>query len=176
MIWQRRSLIQMAFAPLTALSIAAPAAAQSMDELYAKAKAEGAVEFYSGGPIAPYERFTNEFEQRFPGHHGVDHRRLQQRAQRARSNEQLRGQEARRRHGVLPDRAGLRRLEAQGMLLDFKPDGFDQIAPNFRDPDGAYTTCKVNALTYAYNTALVAPAGRAEIGARFPQAACSPAS
>ena len=32
----------------------------------------------------------------------------------------------------------------QGVLLNFKPDGFDQIAPVFRDEDGAFTTTKVN--------------------------------
>ena len=28
--------------------------------------------------------------------------------------------------------------KTQGKLLAFKPDGFDQILPNFRDEDGAY--------------------------------------
>ena len=57
----------------------------------------------------------------------------------------------------------------QGKLLKFKPDGFDQIYPNFRDADGAYMALSANALTYAYNTA--GPRrGRAEVGAGFPQA------
>ena len=38
-----------------------------MDELYAKAKAEKSVVYYSGGPVAPYEAFARQFEQRFPG-------------------------------------------------------------------------------------------------------------
>jgi ABC-type Fe3+ transport system substrate-binding protein len=45
--------------------------------------------------------------------------------------------------------------KAQNKLLAFKPDGFDQIMPNFRDPDGAYMSLSANALTYAYNTAHV---------------------
>ena len=45
----------------------------------------------------------------------------------------------------------------QGKLLQFKPDGFDQVLPNFRDDDGAYMTLSANALTYAYNTAAVKP-------------------
>ena len=28
----------------------------------------------------------------------------------------------------------------EGVLLDFKPDGYDKIAPAFRDQDGAFTT------------------------------------
>ena len=39
-----------------------------------------------------------------------------------------------------------------GVLLPFKPDGFDKIDPRFRDPDGAFTTTSVVLLTYAYNT------------------------
>jgi ABC-type Fe3+ transport system substrate-binding protein len=45
--------------------------------------------------------------------------------------------------------------KTQGKLLAFKPDGFDQIMPNFRDEDGAYLALSANALTYAYNTARV---------------------
>src|SRR3981081_560342 len=43
----------------------------------------------------------------------------------------------------------------QGKLLVFKPEGFDQILPNFRDEDGAYMALSANALTYAYNTSQV---------------------
>ena len=45
----------------------------------------------------------------------------------------------------------------EGKLLAFKPDGFEQIYPNFRDPDGAYMSFSANALTYAYNKAAVKP-------------------
>jgi ABC-type Fe3+ transport system substrate-binding protein len=43
----------------------------------------------------------------------------------------------------------------QGKLLAFKPEGFDQVMPSFRDEDGAYMALSANALTYAYNTAKV---------------------
>jgi ABC-type Fe3+ transport system substrate-binding protein len=45
-----------------------------------------------------------------------------------------------------------------GVLLPFKPDGYDKIDPRFRDPDGAFTTTSVVLLTYAYNSKMVAPA------------------
>ena len=35
------------------LTIAAPARAQTVEQLYEKAKAEGALVFYAGGPTAP---------------------------------------------------------------------------------------------------------------------------
>ena len=43
----------------------------------------------------------------------------------------------------------------QGRLLAFKPEGFDQIMPNFRDESGTYMALSANALTYAYNTSKV---------------------
>ncbi len=46
----------------------------------------------------------------------------------------------------------------RGVLLAFKPDGFDKIPAEYRDRDGAYIDIGVNPLAYAYNTKLVAPA------------------
>ena len=40
-------------------------------------------------------------------------------------------------------------------LLAFKPDGFEQIMPNLRDPDGAYMSFAAVVIAYAYNTKLV---------------------
>jgi ABC-type glycerol-3-phosphate transport system substrate-binding protein len=41
--------------------------AQSLDELYAKAKPEGAFSFYVGGPTAPWEARAKTFEEKYPG-------------------------------------------------------------------------------------------------------------
>ncbi len=43
----------------------------------------------------------------------------------------------------------------RGKLLEFKPEGFEQIMPNLRDPDGAYLSLAANTIGYAYNTSLV---------------------
>jgi hypothetical protein len=43
----------------------------------------------------------------------------------------------------------------QGKLPAFKPEGFDQIMPNFRDENSTYMALRVNALTYAYNISKV---------------------
>jgi len=45
-----------------------------------------------------------------------------------------------------------------GVLLPFKPDGYDKIDPRFRDSDSAFTPTSVVLLTYAYNAKLLAPA------------------
>lgn len=42
-------------AMLAVLLCAPAAAAETMDDLYAEAKAEKSLVFYSGGPVAPYE-------------------------------------------------------------------------------------------------------------------------
>jgi ABC-type molybdate transport system substrate-binding protein len=44
-----------------------PAAADSMDALYEKAKAEKALVFYAGGPTAPYQKLVAAFETAYPG-------------------------------------------------------------------------------------------------------------
>ena len=138
------------------LLVATTSHAETMDELYAKAKAEGEVVFYSGGPVAPYERFAKDFEQRFPGLKvsmtGGFSNVLNERI-----NAQLRD------HKVEVDMAFFQTAQdfvvwkKQGVLANFKPEGFDQIAPDFRDPDGAFTVTKVNAITYGYNTKAVSP-------------------
>src|SRR5580658_3797399 len=55
-------LLTVAFAPLPT-----GANAQSIDELYAAAKQEGALSVNGGGPAGLYEPWVREFEQRFPG-------------------------------------------------------------------------------------------------------------
>ena len=57
----------------------------------------------------------------------------------------------------------------QGRLLAFKPDGFDQIMPNFRDDDGAYMALRPTRSLMP--TTARSAGGCAEIGAGFPQAA-----
>ncbi len=105
-------------ASAAALIWSAPAArAQSMDELYEKAKLEKSVALVAAGPSEPYEHWIREFQQR-----------------------------------------DFVRWKREGALLSFRPEGFDQIDPAFKDEDGAFTTVSVNMVAYAYNTVLLAPA------------------
>jgi ABC-type Fe3+ transport system substrate-binding protein len=154
---QRGGLIRLALALSAAFCVATPAAAQSMDELYTKAKTEGALEFYSGGPIAPYERFISEFKQRFPGLR-VSITGGFSNVLNAKINDQLRAGRLAVDMAFFQTVQDFVAWKRDGVLLNFKPDGYAQIAPAFQDPDGAYTTVKVSAITYAYNTTLVAPA------------------
>jgi hypothetical protein len=45
----------------------ARAESETIAALYEKAKAEGGLSIYGGGPIRQYEPWAKEFEQRFPG-------------------------------------------------------------------------------------------------------------
>ena len=142
---------------LAAAACAAPAAAQSMDELYAKAKAEKTLVFYSGGPVAPYEKFVKEFEQRFPGI-TVSVTGGFSNVLNAKINGQLHDKKLAVDMAFFQTVQDFVAWKKQGVLANFKPEGYDQIAPAFRDADGAFTTTKVNAITYGYNTELVKPA------------------
>jgi ABC-type Fe3+ transport system substrate-binding protein len=128
--------------------------AETLDELYQKAKAEKELVFYSGGPAAPHENRAKQFMQQFPGISvsvtGGFSNVL---------NERIEKQMADKKLAV--DMAFFQTVQdfvawkKQGKLILFKPDGFDQIMPTMRDPDGAYMALSANALTYAYNTQLV---------------------
>jgi len=130
--------------------------AETPQELYDKAKAEQGLVFYSGGPAAPHENRAKLFMQQYPG--------ITVKVTGGFSNvlnEQIEKQMADGRLAV--DMAFFQTVQdfvawkRRGQLLLFKPDGFDQIYPNFRDPDGAYMALSANALTYAYNTSKVRP-------------------
>ena len=151
-----RATARSAMVALALCAYTLPAVAETMDELYAKAKPEKSVVIYSGGPVAPYEAFAREFEQRFPGI-TVSLTGGFSNVLNSRINAQLRD------HRLEVDMAFFQTVQdfvawkPQGVLLSFKPEGYEQIAPAFREPDGAFTTTKVNQIVYAYNSALVAP-------------------
>jgi ABC-type Fe3+ transport system substrate-binding protein len=134
----------------------AGARAETLDELYQKAKAEKELVFYSGGPAAPHENRAKLFMQQFPGIAvsvtGGFSNVLNQRIEKQMADKKL-----------LVDMAFFQTVQdfvawkKQGKLMLFKPDGFEHIYRNFKDPDGAYMALSANALTYAYNTAAVKP-------------------
>ncbi len=135
----------------------ATAHAESADQLYEKAKAEKTLVFYSGGPAEPYERMAKDFAQRYPGiavsvtggFSNVLDRKI---------DDQLAAKKLEVDMAIFQTVQDFVAWKKAGVLLPFKPDGFDKIDPRFRDPDGAFTTTSVVLLTYAYNNKMVAPA------------------
>lgn len=145
--------------PLAVLALflcAAPARSQNADALYGKAKAEGTLFLYAGGPTAPWEAAGKEFSSRYPG--------VTVKVTGGFSNvldKQIDSQLAEGKLAV--DLAMFQTLQdfvrwrQQGVLLEFKPEGFDKIDPSFKDSGGAYVATEINAHTYAYNPNLVKP-------------------
>src|ERR1700754_4783887 len=123
----------LACATLTALA-ATHARSETLDELYQKAKAEKEVVFYSGGPAAPHENRAKLFMQQYPG--------VEVKVTGGFSNvlnAEIEKQMAAKKLAV--DMAFFQTVQdfvtwkQQGKLLNYKPDGFEQIYPNFKDPD-----------------------------------------
>ena len=143
------------FGMLSMLALCAiPARAQSLDALYEKAKTEGALVLYTGGPTAPWEAAAKDFSARYPGvavsvtggFSNVLDKKIDAQLAAGKLSLDL---------AVLQTLQDFVRWKRQGALLQFKPQGFDQIDPSFADPSGAFVAVQVNALMYAYNPDLV---------------------
>ena len=136
---------------------ALPARAQSLDDLYAKAKSEGAFVLYVGGPTAPWEAMAKVFNERYPGitvsisggFSNVLDKKI---------DAQIAAGKLEVDTAILQTIADFVRWKADGHLIDFKPAGFDKIDSRFKDPDGAYWATMVNAVPYMYNTEKVTAA------------------
>ena len=145
------------FAVFAAVLFAAAVHAQSMDELYAAARQEGALAFYAGGPTAPWEAFSKDFTARYPGikvsitggFSNVLDRQI---------DAQLAAGKLETDLAIFQTLQDFVRWKKEGTLLGFKPDAFDKVDPSFRDPDGAYIAVQVIAHVYAYNPQVVQPA------------------
>jgi ABC-type Fe3+ transport system substrate-binding protein len=147
-------LVRIGLTVLAALVWAAAGTAETMDELYAKAKPEQRLVLYGGGPVEPFERWAKEFEQKFPGLSvsvtGGYSNILDQKI-----DQQIRDKRLEVDMAIFQTVQDFVAWKKAGVLLPFKPDGFEQIHESFRDPDGAFTTVSANPLPYAYNTKLV---------------------
>jgi ABC-type Fe3+ transport system substrate-binding protein len=140
-----------------ALTAAAAHADPVEDELYAKAKTEGAFVFYVGGPTAPWEAMAKVFNARYPGitvsitggFSNVLDRKI---------DAQIAASKLETDAAILQTIADFVRWKSEGRLLTFKPEGFDKIDASFKDEDGAYWPSMVNAVPYMYNTEKVTAA------------------
>jgi ABC-type Fe3+ transport system substrate-binding protein len=139
------------------LVMSAVARAETMAQLYSKAKEEKSLVFYSGGPVAPYERWSKEFKERFPGIEvsitGGFSNVLDEKI-----DQQIKAGKLKVDMAILQTVQDFVGWKLQGALLRFKPEGFDKIDRRFRDKDGAFMATSVVLLSYAYNPKLVAAA------------------
>jgi ABC-type Fe3+ transport system substrate-binding protein len=147
----------LALAALFVLGVA-NAGAETVEQLYEKAKAEKTLVFYAGGPPAPYEARIKQFQEKFPGIQvsvsGGFSNVLNQRIEKQMADGKLEVDFA-----FFQTVQDFVNWKKRGVLLPFKPDGFEQIIPNLRDPDGAYMAFAAITIAYAYNTEMVKPEG-----------------
>src|ERR1700737_782635 len=131
-----------------------PARAQRLDSLYQKAKDEGGVVIYAGGPTAPWEAAAKDFSARYPGVTvsvtGGFSSDLDKKI-----DAQLKDSKLLADLAVFQTLQDFVRWKQDGKLLNYKPQGFDKIDRSFADATGAYVGVQINAHIYAYNPTLV---------------------
>ena len=138
-------------ASLAALCCSAPVGAETVDQLYAMAKAEKTLVVWAAASTAGYERAARAFEQQFPGV-TVSLMSGFSNVLNAKIEEQAQDEEGRDRSGDLPDHSGFYRLEQARTVAAFKPESFDKIDAGYKDKDGAWIAVNKNPIFYGYNT------------------------
>jgi ABC-type Fe3+ transport system substrate-binding protein len=138
------------------VACATTAHAQTLDELYEKAKQEKSLVFYAGGPAAPHEARAAEFQRRFPGI-SVSVTGGFSNVLNEKINQQIKARTLETDMAFFQTVQDFVQWKKEGVLAAYKPDGFEQVMPNLKDPDGSYVALSANAITYAWNTRLVKP-------------------
>jgi ABC-type Fe3+ transport system substrate-binding protein len=144
------------------------AEAESLDELYQKARQEKSLVIYAGGPVTNYEPLAREFESKFPGitvsisggFSNVLNREIEQ---------QFKDRKLEADLVLFQTAQDFVRWKAEGKMLAFKPEGIDAIDASFKDPDGAFIVWYVGTLSYAYNTREVQEAPKSALDFLKPQ-------
>lgn len=132
---------------------------RSLDELHKAALAEGGDLIVYGGGDLPNAQAAMEdaFKKRFPGMNIrilVDLSKYHD----ARIDNQLARGRLECDVAHLQTLHDFDRWKAEGRLLAYKPLGWEQVFPDFRDPDGAYVAVNVFCFTNISNSKLVAEA------------------
>lgn len=149
-----------AFTALMATAAASYAAVEAdkrpINELYQNALREGGiVTVYAGGDTPGQQGGIKQaFEKRFPGmklNVIVDYSKFHD----ARIDNQL------ATNTLVPDVVQLQTLQdyprwkKEGVLLNYKPIGWDKVYPAFKDKDGSWTGVFVDAFSNVVNTKLI---------------------
>ena len=133
-----------------------PAWGQTIDELYEQAKAEKTLVLWGAGPAAGYESAVKTFEQRFPGIK-VSLAGGFSNVLNAKVEEQIKARKVETDLLIFQTVQDFVNWNKRGLLMHFKPEGFDQIGAGFKDKDGAWIAVNANPLFYGYNTEKVRP-------------------
>ena len=131
------------------------ALAETIDQIYEAAKAEKSLVLWGAGPSAGYEAAARAFEQQYPGvtvtlMGGFSN------VLNAKIEEQFRARKVETDLLVFQTVQDFVGWNKRGLLLRFKPEGFEAIGAGAKDRDGAWIAVNANPLFYGYNTELVA--------------------
>lgn len=123
---------------------------QSLDDLTKAAKDEGNVTWYTS---IPSER-ANQIGDMFKKKYGIDVLVLRSGGSDILQKFLLEEEAGRVKNDVLTisDPAAFISLKAEDKLTCFKPDAFDSVPDDAKDPDGCWIATRVNAYVIAYNT------------------------
>jgi len=138
-------------------SLASPhsAAAETIDQIYQKAKAEKTLVLYTGGPALPWEMAATVFQEKYPGIEvsiiGGFSNVLDQKI-----DQQLKAKKLETDMAFFQTVQDFVRWKKAGVLLPFKPDGWNKIDPGFKDEGSAFVGVSVNGHGYGYFTKGVA--------------------
>jgi len=150
-----RNLAAIAFGATVCVAVGF-AQAQSMDQLYEKAKLEKELVIYGGGPTTLYEVPARAFEQKYPGIKVAIHAGFSNVLD-AKINEQIKNKALDADLAILQTVQDFIRWKKEGVLARFKPEGWRTIDKTFKDRDGYYVGVFVTSVSYAYNKDLVKP-------------------
>ncbi len=136
-----------------ALSAACPtyAAAETIDQLYEAAKAEKTVVLWGAGPSAGYEAAARAFEQQYPGV-SVTLMGGFSNVLNAKVEEQISAKKVETDVLIFQTVQDFVSWNKRGLLMPFKPEGFEAIGAGAKDKDGAWIAVNANPLFYGYNT------------------------
>jgi len=146
-----RRLAALATAAVLSASCCAAALAETIDQIYEAAKAEKSLVLWGAGPSAGYETAVRAFEQQYPGvtvtlmggFSNVLNAKIEQ---------QLSAKKIETDLLVFQTVQDFVSWSKRGLLLHFKPEGFETIGAGAKDPDGAWIAVNANPLFYGYNT------------------------
>lgn len=152
-----RRVFLSATAAATAAGSGITAARAADDPLYAAARAEGALTMDIGGPGVFWDAVVAVFQKTYPG--------IDLHVTNGFSNDFRADLEKQIVSGsIVTDLTCLQTLQdfahwkKRGALLPYKPDGWEKIPADMKDPEGAFIPILVSMVPYAYNTKSVSPA------------------
>lgn len=127
------------------------ARAQTIDQIYEAAKAEKTVVLWAAGPSAGYEAAARAFEQQYPGvtvtlMGGFSN------VLNAKVEEQFAAQKVETDVLIFQTVQDFVSWNKRGLLMHFKPEGFEMIGAGAKDKDGTWIAVNANPLFYGYNT------------------------